>query len=75
MTPIESKLIEFARWAITEHRSYFGDLDGGDIQDKLEELDLLVSVKVDEPCGENCACVEYGDFPQDCLRLAEGVLQ
>lgn len=29
MTPIESKLIEFARWAITEHRSYFGDIDEG----------------------------------------------
>ena len=75
MMNLESKLIDFARWAITEHRSNtFGDLDGGSIQDKLEELGLLVEVEVSEPCGESCTCVEYGEFPQTCLRLAEGVI-
>ena len=74
MTEQESKLIEFARWAIREHRSSFTDLDGGSIQDKLEALGLLVGVEVAEPCGDNCTCEEYGEFPQRCLRLADGVL-
>jgi len=75
VTELQTKLIEFAKWAIGEHRceGEIGDLDGGSIQDKLEELGLLVSVKVDKPCGENCVCQEYGDFPQNCLRLAEGL--
>lgn len=73
MTPIESSLVAFARWVIHEHRSSMCDVGGGDIQDKLDQLGLLVSVRVTEPCGEDCPCAEYGDFPQDCLRLAEGV--
>lgn len=73
MTEIESKLIKFARWAIAEHRMECGDLDGASIQDKLVELGLLVAVRVTEPCGEDCRCVEYDEFPQDCLRLADGV--
>jgi len=73
VTNLQAKLIEFAKWAIREHRDELCDLDGGSIQDKLEELGLLVSVRVDKPCGEHCVCVEYGDFPQDCLRLAKGL--
>ena len=74
MTPdIQQKLIEFAQWVIHEHRSEIGDIDGGDLQDKLEELGLLERVRVTEPCGEYCRCVEYDDFPQECLRLVEGV--
>lgn len=73
MTPIESSLVAFARWVIREHRDSICDVGGGDIQDKLVQLGLLVSVPVTEPCGEACLCAEYGDFPQDCLRLAEGV--
>lgn len=73
MSPIGEKLIDFARWVIAEHREHCGDIDGGSIQDKLEELGLLVSVPVTEPCGENCLCAEYGDFPQECLRLADGI--
>lgn len=72
---MESKLIEFARWVIAEHRSSFGDLDEGLIHDKLEQLGLLVEVEMTEPCGESCTCEEYGAFPQTCLRLAEGVMQ
>jgi len=75
MTGQESKLIEFARWAIREHRESFADLDGGSIQDKLQELGLLVGVEVTAPCGENCTCEEYGDFPQTCFRLANGVME
>lgn len=74
MTELGSKLIDFARWVIREHRSSFTDLDGGSIQDKLEELGLLVRVEVTAPCGGNCTCEEYGEFPQVCLRLADEVL-
>ena len=70
---IDAKLIEFALWAIRQQREHCMDLDGGDVQDKLEELGLLERVTVAESCGDHCRCAEYGDFPQDCLRLADGV--
>jgi len=74
MTPdIQQKLIEFAQWAICEHHSELGDLDGASLQDKLVELGLLVEVHVTEPCGEDCRCAEWDDFPQECLRLVDGV--
>lgn len=73
MNEIESKLLKFSRWVIAEHRQECGDLDGASIQEKLEELGLLVAVRVTGPCGEDCRCVEYDEFPQDCLRLIEGV--
>ncbi len=75
MTPIEKRLIVFAQWVISELREHLGsDLDGGDAQDKLEELGLLVRVPVDAPCGEYCHCAEYDDeFPTECLRLVDGV--
>jgi hypothetical protein len=74
MSPVFEKLIDFARWVIMEHRQDCADIDGGSIQDKLVEFGLLAEVTVTEPCGENCACVEYGDFPQTCLRVIDGVL-
>ena len=74
MSPVDEKLIDFARWVIREHRESLSDIDGGSIQDKLMELGLLAEVTVTEPCGENCACVEYGDFPQTCLKITDGVL-
>lgn len=74
LSDIERKLIAFAQWVIQEHREECGDLDGGSIQDKLEELGLLKRVKVEEPCGEDCRCAEYYEkFPAECLRLVEGV--
>jgi hypothetical protein len=76
MSDIETKLIALARWAIEEHRKDCADLDGGSIQDKLEELKLIERVTVTEPCGENCSCAEYvgpDGFPTDCLRLVDGV--
>jgi len=51
-------------------RKDMGDVDGGDIQDWALELGVLVQVPVTEPCGENCRCAEYGNFPQECIRLA-----
>lgn len=45
-----------------------GGLDGGDIQDLAVKHGLLAPVTVTEPCGENCCCAEYADFPQQCFR-------
>ena len=33
---IDIKLIELARWVIREHMTHFCDIDGGDMQAKLE---------------------------------------
>lgn len=40
---------------------------------EMQRLGLLVKVPVTEPCGDGCNCAEYGDFQQDCLRLAPDV--
>ena len=66
MTPLE----KFALAVLAESRDSLGDLDGGWLQDKAEELGLLVRVPVTEPCGEACRCE---DFPSDCLRYSAEV--
>lgn len=58
----------FARAVMEAHRDGFGDVDGGFIQDMGEKFGLLHNVPVTEPCGEECNCAEYGEFPQNCLR-------
>jgi hypothetical protein len=45
------------------------DVYGGDIQEWAVEQGLLAPVKVVEPCGEDCACAEWDDFPQTCYRF------
>ena len=50
------------------------DIDGGMVQDMATECGLLVKVEAREPCGESCACVEYG-FPSDCYRYSKGALK
>lgn len=67
MTPLE----KFGLACLREHRCEIADIDGGWAQDKATELGLLVNVRVTEPCGEGCRCVEYDDFPQDCLRYSD----
>lgn len=64
---------EFGYWCLTELRgdNLGSDLDGGSAQDKAEELGLLIRVSVTEPCGDQCVCAEYGDFPQECLRMID----
>jgi hypothetical protein len=67
------KLLQLAAlglWALEETRAenLGGDLDGGAVQDKAESLGLLHNVEVTEDCGGDCVCVEYGEFPQQCLR-------
>lgn len=61
-------LAKYGRGILDLHRDYFGDVDGGDAQDMAEALGLLAGVEVSEPCGEECNCASYGDFPQKCLR-------
>ena len=76
MNPIDKKLIDFARWVISEHGHNFTDLDGVSIQDKLIELGILHEVTVTGPCGERCRCAEYWDeWPNQCLRLVDGVFE
>jgi len=69
------QLAELGRWCLLRHREDgCGDLDGGDLQEKAEDLGLLVRVVMEEPCGEFCHCAEYVDeWPVHCLRLAEGI--
>jgi len=69
-------LTDFALWCIEELRgdNIGSDINGGDAQDKLVELGLLKEFAVEEPCvEEGCACAEYGDFPQECLRDSPGL--
>mgnify|MGYP001572092811 CR=1 FL=1 len=66
--PGSRPLKEFARRVLDRHD--VGDVDGGAIQDWGLELGLLVKVQVTEPCGEECSCAEWDDFPQECIRLA-----
>jgi hypothetical protein len=69
------RLEDFARWVIRGGNcdQWCDDLDGGDIQDKAEELGLIVPVEVTEPCGDNCACAEWAGFPVTCFRLANNL--
>ena len=67
-----SALEKFALAVLEESRNELCDLDGGWLQDKAEELGLLVREEAVEACDEEwCKCAEYGDFPQSCLRYSE----
>lgn len=46
------------------------DVGGDDIQDWAIAHGLLTPVHVTEPCGEDCTCEEWDDFPQECLRYS-----
>lgn len=72
--PMVEALAALGLWTLQQQRDELGDIDGGAIQDEAERLGLLVRVQVTEPCGERCHCAEYDDFPQECLRLAEGLV-
>jgi len=66
---MQEQLAVLGLWVLLEQRKFELDVCGGDIQDKAKELGLLVSVEVTEPCGEECTCAEFGEFPQQCLRM------
>lgn len=64
-----ANLLRFAGKGLDVCRvAVIGDWDGGDVQDTMVECGLLAPVEALEPCGENCRCVEYDDFPQTCYR-------
>lgn len=47
----------------------YGAIEGWDLQEIALRHGLLKPVEVTEPCGENCACAEYGDeFPMTCYK-------
>ena len=70
------KLARFGALVLDEHRENIGDIDGGWMQDKAEEMGLLERVEVQKACGDEntpCSCAEYGDFPQECLRYTKEI--
>ena len=65
-------LAKFGRWVLDmRNESDCADLYGEDIQDKAEKFGLLGEVMANEPCGENCYCETWADFPQPCMRLTD----
>lgn len=67
------KLAAFGAWCLDEMRiDGGGDIDGGAAQDAAIRCGVLVYVRVTEPCGPNCWCASYDDFPQECLQRAVG---
>ena len=63
------KLAAFGAWCAREFRDGLGNIEGGDAQDEMTRLGVLVVVVANEPCGEGCTCVEYGNFPHHCYRF------
>ena len=59
-------------WCLATLRKDNDDIDGGDLQDKAEQLGLLTQVEATEPCGEHCICASVAEFPMICYRLSEG---
>lgn len=66
-------LAKFGAAVLEEARGELGDLDGGWLQDKALECGCLESVTAIAPCGDDCRCAEYGDFPQECFQYTEEV--
>lgn len=62
------RLRRFVRAIIIE--GHQGDVDGGWLQEAATDAGVLVEVEVYEPCGPECTCEEWDDFPQTCYRLA-----
>lgn len=70
-------LTRYGAKVIEAHREDCGDLDGGWLQDTAETIGLLAEIKVTEPCGEECRCLEYygaDDWPVECLRYTRQAL-
>ena len=69
------KLARFGAWAAGEFREHMVGVDGGDAQDAMERIGVLVKVRVTESCGEICNCAEDNLFPTDCYKFTPGVAQ
>ncbi|WP_063822411.1 hypothetical protein [Burkholderia cenocepacia] len=63
-----AKLKRFAGLVLKDHRNggYPGDVDGGEIQGYAEQCGLIEERRVESPCGENCSCTDFGEFPTTC---------
>lgn len=48
-----------------------GDVDGGALQEYAEKHGLIVPQEVMEPCGDDCVCAGYGEFPMTCYRKTD----
>ena len=68
----DKMIARFAGLVMREARGELGDLDGGWLQDRMIECELLHEVRVEGPCSEeHCRCAEYhgsDGFPAECLR-------
>ena len=69
------KLAAFGAWAARAFRDSLADVDGGGAQDAMERIGVIVKSTVTEPCGENCECVEYGEFPHECFTFPPDVAE
>lgn len=63
------KLRQFAQAILADWPDSFPDgCIGGQLQESALAAGLLFPVVVQGSCGENCACAEWGEFPQTCYR-------
>jgi hypothetical protein len=72
----ELRLLEFAAWILQEWYEYdCSDLDGGNIQNYLDQH-LLKRVTQEKPCHKTaCKCEEYDVFfPTECSQYVDGLL-
>ncbi|WP_175786440.1 hypothetical protein [Burkholderia anthina] len=63
-----AKLKRFAGLVLKDHRNggYPGEVDGGELQAYAEQCGLIEERRVESPCGENCPCTDFGEFPTTC---------
>ncbi|MBR8435249.1 hypothetical protein KDW37_31315 [Burkholderia cenocepacia] len=68
-----AKLKRFAGLVLKDHRNggYPGDVDGGEIQGYAEQCGLIEERRMESPCGENCSCTDFGEFPTTCYFNTE----
>ena len=71
MTSPPTRLMQFGAWCVATLRDDFGDIDGGQAQDKMLELGILERVSITNFCGIYCRCAEYSDTPDTCLQVKE----
>ena len=68
------KLHEFFRWAMWQKGDWCGGIESEDLQEQAAALKLIELQTINEPCCEQCACLEaYGEeeFPVHCYRYVE----
>ena len=69
------KLAAFGAWCARAFRDSLADVDGGSADDAMERTGVLVKRFVTQPCGEDCKCAGYGDFPHDCYVFPADVVE